>query len=424
MPRLARILPAYRKHRSSGQAVVTLSDQDFYLGPHGTKVSRDAYDREVAQWLARGRRPQDHSGDGAEISCIELIVAYERFAKGYYRKHDKTTRETAAIHSAAKVVKDLYGREPANAFGPLKLQAVRQAMIRIDWCRSNINKQVGRIVRMFSWGVSQELVKPGIAEALREVKGLHLGRSEARESAPVLPVEDSIVNATLEHVPAVVADMIKFQRLTGCRPEDVCSIRPCDLDMSKTIWIYRPPSHKMMHRGRGRVICIGPKAQDVLRSYLLREATSYCFCPMDSERKRRREAHAHRVTPIGYGNRPGTNKSGKPKRPAGGHYDTNSYRRAITRACELAFGMPMELRKKPKGETEEAKQIRLERAAQWRRENCWAPNRLRHAAGTEIRKRFGLEAAQVTLGHAAANVTEIYAERDIEKAAEVMRHIG
>ena len=52
------------------------------------------------------------------------------------------------------------------------------------------------------------------------------------------------------------------------------------------------------------------------------------------------------------------------------------------------------------------------------------PNQLRHSAATEIRKQFGLEAAQVTLGHSQADVTQIYAERDLTLAAEVMRKIG
>ena len=42
----------------------------------------------------------------------------------------------------------------------------------------------------------------------------------------------------------------------------------------------------------------------------------------------------------------------------------------------------------------------------------WTPNQLRHAKATEVRAKFGLEAAQVYLGHGSANVTEIYAERD------------
>lgn len=54
----------------------------------------------------------------------------------------------------------------------------------------------------------------------------------------------------------------------------------------------------------------------------------------------------------------------------------------------------------------------------------WTPNQLRHAAATDIRRQFGLEAVQVVLGHAHANVSEVYAERDLNLAAEIMRKIG
>jgi site-specific recombinase XerD len=411
MPRLSRGVPTYRKHRASGQAIVTLSGQDFYLGPHGTKVSHAEYDRQIAEWLARGRRPVSSSTSAIdEITVVELIAAYKRHAEVYYRKHGKVTNEVTAILSAARVVKQLYGREPASTFGPLKLQAVQQAMIKAGWCRRNINKQIGRVVRMFGWGVSQELVAADVAHALREVKGLHKGRTEARETSPVMPVEDSVVNTTLEHLPPVVADMVRFQRLTGCRPEEVCLIRPMDVEATGPAWAYRPESHKAEHHGRDRVIFIGPKAQDILRPYLLREKSAYCFSPTDSERKRRAAQHEARKTPLSCGNRPGTNRSAKAARPAGERYTTDSYRRAIHRACGLAFPPPDDLA----GDQHD----------QWRRAHQWHPNRLRHSAATEIRKRFGLEAAQVTLGHSAADVTQVYAERDMEKAAAVMAKIG
>ena len=54
----------------------------------------------------------------------------------------------------------------------------------------------------------------------------------------------------------------------------------------------------------------------------------------------------------------------------------------------------------------------------------WSPNRLRHTAATEIRGTFGLEAAQVALEHSQADVTQIYAEKDLTLAAEVARKIG
>lgn len=425
MPRLVRKIPSYRKHRASGSAVVTLSGQVFYLGPHGTKASRLEYDRLVSEWLARGRSPvqvaQEEAGD---LTTVELIARYVKFARGYYRKDGEVTSEVGSILSAAKVLKDLYGRDPVNSFGPLKLQALQQAMIRADWTRRNINKQIQRIVRMFAWGVSQELVKPDVAQALREVKGLHKGRTTARDTPPVLPVEDSVVNATLEHLPPIVADMVRLQRLTGCRPEEICNLRPCDIDTSGAVWAYRPSSHKTQHHGRERVIFIGPKGKDILRPYLLRDKTGYCFCPAEGEKARRAKQHAQRRTPLHHGNRPGTNRAATPRRSAGNHYTTASYRRAIHRACELAFGMPEELRKFPANLSAEEKSHRRTLASEWREKHTWHPNQLRHSAATEIRKRFGLEAAQVTLGHATADVTQLYAERDLEKAASVMAEVG
>jgi len=182
------------------------------------------------------------------------------------------------------------------------------------------------------------------------------------------------------------------------------------LDTSGDVWLYRPESHKTEHHDRDRIIAIGPKAQDMLRPYLLREEQAYCFAPSDSERKRRREQHEQRVTPLKYGNRPGSNRKRKPKRSAGDCYTNDSYRRAIHRACDKAF-LP-------------ADELTGAEVKAWRSRHRWSPNQLRHAAATEIRKQFGLEAAQVALGHSNANVTQIYAERDLSKAAEIMRQVG
>lgn len=54
----------------------------------------------------------------------------------------------------------------------------------------------------------------------------------------------------------------------------------------------------------------------------------------------------------------------------------------------------------------------------------WAPNQLRHLAATKIRSQFGLEAAQVILGHSRADITQIYAEKDLRAATEVAKQVG
>jgi integrase len=391
MPRLTSTLPKYRKHRASGQAVVTLSGRDFYLGPHGTKASKMEYDRLVSEWLQCGRcLPQQNE----DLTVVEVLAAYKRHAETYYRKNGKPTREVGCIVEASQHVIPLYGKTPAIEFGPLALQVIQQRMIESGYCRIFINKQIGRIKRAFKWAVSQELISGESLPALQAVSGLRKGRTDARETDPVLPVDDGIVNATLPKLPPVVADMVRFQRLTGCRPGEVCALRPSDVDRSADVWAYRPESHKTQHHERGRVVFIGPKAQAVLLPYLLRGGNEYCFSPVDSERKRRAEMHESRKTPLSCGNRPGSNRKTKPARTAGACYTADSYRRAVHRACELA-------------EVEK-----------------WAPNQLRHSAGTEVRQKYGLEAAQVILGHSKADVTQVYAERDMEKAAGIMREIG
>ena len=37
MPRLVNSVPKYRKHKQSGQAIVTLNGRDYLLGPWRTK---------------------------------------------------------------------------------------------------------------------------------------------------------------------------------------------------------------------------------------------------------------------------------------------------------------------------------------------------------------------------------------------------
>ena len=54
----------------------------------------------------------------------------------------------------------------------------------------------------------------------------------------------------------------------------------------------------------------------------------------------------------------------------------------------------------------------------------WHPNQLRHTKATEIRREAGLDAARVVLGHRSPQITEIYAEIDLNKAAEVMARLG
>lgn len=401
-------VPSYRRHKPTGQARVTLGGKDFYLGKYGTRDSREAYQRLIGEYLAGQTRVP---GSG-QLTVVELCAAHKRFAKSYYVGRDGKPSDWYVFIKDVlqKLGASAYGRTAAVSFGPLALKAYRDALVRNGGGRKTINMKIDIIKRAFKWAVGDELIPASVYDALRAVEGLKKGRSQARETAPVLPVDDAQVEATLPHLPVVVADMVRLQRLTGMRPAEVCIMRPVDLDTTDDVWIYKPEYHKTEHHDRERTIFIGPQAQAILRPYLLREEAANCFVPAESERRRRALQHAARATAPSYGNRPGTNVKRKPKWAAGRCYCTDSYRRAICRGCEAAFGMPEDLTK--------------EQRRAWRVKHVWAPNQLRHTAATQIRRQFGLEAAQITLGHTRADITQIYAERDQSKAAQVMREVG
>ena len=407
MSRPARI-PQPCRHKASGQAVVRLNGKDFYLGPYGSEQVRSAYERLISQWLANGRQlPTDESD---AISVEEILARYWTFAEQYYVKAGRPTKELENIVYAVRPLQDLYGDTPAAAFGPLGLKAVREKMIESGLARKVINQRISKIRRVFRWAVSEELIPPSVYQALAAVDGLKRGRTKARETKPVEPVPENVVDATLRFLPKVVADMVQFQRLTGCRPGEVCSIRPCDVDRSQEIWLYRPQAHKTDHLGRERLIFIGPKAQEVLLPYLLRgklrtasrrpipwrTIEPNCVPIANPKSSLRNEIAA------------GLIRSGSRENT----YDRQAYSRAIRRACRKA---DVAAHKRPENARVPLVQIIIPN---------WHPNQLRHLAATEIRRAFGLEAAQTVLGHSKADVTQLYAARDHGKAAEVMKLIG
>ena len=257
--------------------------------------------------------------------------------------------------------------------------------------------------------MAEELAPPSVYEGLRAVSGLKRGRTEAREPEPIIPVPEEALQATLPYLPEVVASMVLVQRATGCRPGEVLAMRPRDIDRTTDPWVYRPESHKTEHHGKDRLIHIGPKAQAVLRPYLLRPADAYCFSPADSEAKRREEMRGRRKTGV----QPSqlNRRKPRPKRKPTDHYTKDAYCRAIHRAVDKAN----------QAAVKEATERGEEAPAPI---GHWAPNQLRHSAATEIRRLFGLEASQVVLGHAKADTTQIYAERDGKLAAEIARKIG
>lgn len=413
MPKLKNKLPNYRLHKASGQAVVTLNGRDVYLGRHNSPESQAEYKRAVQEWLAnpthRQLRSEVTPPVRSDLTINELFLGYWDFVKGYYRKNGGMTSEVWSIKRALVPLIELYGSQPGAAFGPLSLKTYRQRLIDLRLTRGVINKHVGRAKRFFRWAVENELIPPSVYHALQAVAGLRRGRSAAPESEPIKPVPDDVINVVLPHVNRYVAAMIQLQRVTGMRPGEVTIMRGRDLARTGKIWTYTPASHKTEHHGRERNIFLGPRAQEILRPFLLDDGEAYLFSPRRALEERREQVRQKSKAPLSADKRHRRRKRQPSKRP-GDYYPVVSYEHVINRACDRAFPIPGGL------SSQEAKE--------WRRDHRWSPNQLRHSAATFLRKEFGIEAARIILGHSSPTVTEVYAELDRSKAAEIMAKVG
>lgn len=366
-------------------------------------------DHQTLQRLRRrGRKRRRKRG----MTIGRLCQLYLEHCQAYYTSPaGGITSEVSSVEHALRPLRQSFARTQVDDFGPRRFREVRDEMIRMDWCRRYINQQMGRIKRMFKWGVANELITPTAYHRIQPVDGLRAGRGIARESKPVKPVPEELITGVVEHVSAQIAAMIRLQLATGMRPGEVCIMRTCDIDRDRQLWLYRPMHHKTAHHEHERVIFLGPTAQQVIRPFLNNHAPeAFLFSPAEADKARRAVLHARRVTPLSCGNRPGTNRKRRPRKRPGDSYARCSYARVISRACQLAFPAPAGL-----GEDE---------VKAWHTRHHWHPHQLRHNAATRLRKEFGIEVAQVVLGHKTLLITQVYAEKDVEAAEKAMLQIG
>jgi integrase len=392
MPRAERI-PSLRRHKPSDRAVVTIDGHDLYCGPWKSPEAKAEYDRIVSEWLANGRSLRRSGNSCSDMTVTELIARYWRFAREHYQHDGKPTAEIGKIRDALKPVERLYGETLAAEFGPVAFKTVRAEFVKADLWRTTIGYHLGKIRRFIKWAVENELLPGDAYHRLQAVAPLRAGRDGVREPRKITPVLDEHVDAILSYLPSPVRAMVELQRLTGMRPGEVVIMTMGQIDRNAELWVYRPLRHKTARIGRDREILLGARAQGVLKPWLRADPDAPLFSPIEFLEARNSERRKNRRTPMTPSSRARTRKK-RPKRAPRLWYDKDAYGRAVRRAC-LRAGIPI-----------------------------WSPNRLRHSLATRVRQRFGLEAAQVILGHAKADVTQVYAESNRALAQQVMREIG
>jgi integrase len=406
------------RHPRTGRAFIFVRDErgrrrQLWLGADwGTPEAQRRYHEELAKWHVR--RPAGASAvilaeDPVEggITIVDAAARWLLHCEKYYRRADGTlTKETSNCVHNVRPLLAMFGDEPLAALSPRKLKEVRERMIRGDpavppetrrgWCRTLANQAVGRIRSFVKWCVAEGLVSPSVHAGLCALAPLKRGRTDARESKTTRPVSDDVVEATLPHLPPVVADMVRLQHLVGMRGGELCAMASAEIDRSEAVhrgcWVFRPSQTKVSYRGRAIEYPLGPKAVAIIKRYLKANPTAPLFSPAESELQRHAAMRARRKTRV----QPSQVDRAKPdrKRRPGDRYDSGSYGHCIRAACRRAGVEP------------------------------WSPHDLRRAVATRVRSLFGAEAARAALAHQTLDMTALYAHRDLRVAAEIASEIG
>ncbi|MDD3470183.1 MAG: site-specific integrase [Thermoguttaceae bacterium] len=186
---------------------------------------------------------------------------------------------------------------------------------------------------------------------------------------------------TLPYFSPMIIDMVTVQLHTGMRAGELCRLNWGEVDRSGSIWMYRPKKHKTASKGKKRAVPLGPVCQAVLERYL-KYTDEYVFNPQNIEWR----------TSVTLEARTTNHKT---------CYDMFRYTREIRRGVESAI-----------------------QSGAITEDERWTSHQLRHRAGTDARAKFGIDAAQLLLGHSDVKTTERYAIPDESKMIAFAKTMG
>lgn len=278
--------PKYRHYRPKNLGFIEFRGKRFYFsGPFGSDASRQQYaDFVRTNWAAPAGHPVTATPKPKHAATlVDLTEEFWNALEAKPRKAHPADRNY--YRRSITLLIQRHGSLPIADFGPRLFgdflgwladashvrqyrgksgQIVRTTSHRMT--RATVNHIRGCIRRLFKWGVQRELVNQSQVFALSCVPGLRAGQGIDKPGR--IPVPWAEVQKTLPHLSETTRAMVLIQWWTGCRSQDVCGLRPVDIDQSSSPWSWNPPSHKNSHRGQKLTIWIGPQAQEVLKPWL------------------------------------------------------------------------------------------------------------------------------------------------------------
>jgi integrase len=334
------------------------------------------------------------TSSGGQTTMADLLNAYDLNAQATFAK-TRTGSENPNYRRwsfAAKFIRDRYGDWPVRSFGPDELRTIQGQLRSYRYTRGkdetprqmtrlSVNKTINEVHRMFSWAVGRRMIDVAQERSLRELRPLRRGDEGTQESKIRRPVLREELEAVVNVAHPTLGDMLRLMWLIPIRPNELCSMRPCDLHRDDPdVWLYVPVEHKTMGKDRARAIPLTRSVQSIIEPRMAQceGAEDFIFSPRRAEAERRAKLFDDRQTPLSCGNRPGTNRRDKPTKQAGDRYRPDSFAQATRKACQRAEVEP------------------------------FSPYDLRRTAATRVDAVLGRDAAKHLLGHTDVKTTNVY----------------
>ena len=398
--RSSKAFPEPQLHRAKGLLRLRVDGREFWLGKPGTRTADERRAEILAAWGANGGSlPADFNLNTTKPKKVVPKIAKEittgvtvgdlleiTLSEVGGGKTPHQLRNVARWWLLRKVADVLhpYFKTPAAEFGPRLLgDAIRlmantpmkngKGLPTKKYCR----EVAAEIKRIFSEAVAREQVPPERLVALNALK--KLPTENARDSVERDPIDLETVEDTCAVLPPVVADLLRFILLTGCRPSEATSATPSMIDTTATPWVLRPEKHKTKKKGHDRIIQIGPQARAILTRW----------------------------------------QSGK------GDNELVFSRDDLSRATTSNMITLQTLKSDRQEFSRDDFKRYLKRAIAKQGVQHWSPYQLRHTGLTAIREVGGRDAAQAQAGHTDGAITERYTRKTLENAAsEIVEKIG
>jgi integrase len=427
-------IPELRRFAPRNRAYVFIDGKRQYLGPWGSDQAEAAYRSFIRERFGVEVEPPAITlpfQPAPQRQCVvverveHLALAYELYARAYYVKGGSCTQ---AAFNVARVRRLLAAhRLDRERILDVNGQWLERFKARIctgyTLARPTVNEYLRIVIRMFIWGLAQGFVDPRVPPQLAAVPKVRKGRPPAYGLRPLREhrkrggIPRDFIRRVRPFCPLTLRIMLNVQLATGMRPSELCHIRPMHLKPTREpramLYHVPPEANKTSHvEGAGgagdRVVPIGPRSLRLLRAIWPDDPREYFFSPKREHARRMLARRQDRRTVMYPSHAPELRLTRKRRGGVraitlGEHYTRDSYRRALTRACEAARASEIQSGVDPAAAV-----------------HTFGPYELRHMRACDIATREDLHVAKAVLGHASVQTTQLYVrarERGLIRAA-------